>query len=227
VSQRSLRLSLLVFVLCTLAACATSRPQRRFHPATPDEQRQALTAWATVQQRAGSLPASRLLYDAKMASGGAPSVPGTLAVTYDGKAVTLASLTGPFGSRVAEYRDGSVTGEDSKALVVDPDVLRSVLAGAWGGSSAASASVEGCDAGQCVLAWSAEAGRATAVVDLAGVAVLSMDLSGSAGHLLVDYAGDAAPWPAKITVHDEKTGRNLSLKLVAVEPLHAAGSAGR
>ncbi len=160
-----------------------------------------------------------------MASSGAPSVPGTLAVSYDGKAVTLASLTGPFGSRVAEYRDGSVTGEDQKALIVDPDVLRSVLAGAWGGSSVAS--VEGCDAGQCLLAWSAEAGRATAVVDLAGVAVLSMNLSGSAGHLLVDYAGDAAPWPAQITVHDEKTGRNLSLKLVAVEPLRAAGSAER
>ena len=159
-----------------------------------------------------------------MASGGAPSVPGTLAVTYDGKAVTVASLTGPFGSRVAEYRDGAVTGEDRKALVVDPDVLRSVLAGAW---SAGAVSVEGCDAGQCQLGWSAEAGRGTAVIDLAGGGVRSMDLSGSAGHLLVDYTGETAPWPAKITVRDEKSGRNLSLKLIAVEPVRAAGSAGR
>ena len=161
-----------------------------------------------------------------MASSGAPSVPGTLAVSYDGKSVTLASLTGPFGSRVAEYRDGSVTGEDRRALIVDPEVLRSVLAGAWDGGASA-ASVEGCDAGQCLLAWNAETGRGTAVVDLAAVAVLSMNLSGSAGHLLVDYAGDAAPWPARITVRDEKTGRNLSLKLIAVEPLPAAGSAGQ
>ena len=43
---------------------------------------------------------------------GAPSVPGTLAVTYDGTTVRRASLTGPFGSRVAEYDSGRVTGED-------------------------------------------------------------------------------------------------------------------
>ncbi len=225
-SPRPLRLPLLVVLLCTLAACATTRPQRHFDPATPDQRQQALAAWSAAQERAASLPASRLLYDAKMASGGAPSVPGTLAVSYDGKAVTVASLTGPFGSRVAEYRDGTVTGEDRKALVVDPEVLRSVLAGAWS-AGAAPVSVEGCDGGQCQLAWSAAAGRGTAVVELAGGGVRSMDLSGSAGHLLVEYTGETAPWPAKITVSDETSGRNLSLKLVAVEPVHAAGSSGR
>jgi hypothetical protein len=225
-SPRPLRLPLLVVLLCTLAACATTRPQRHFDPATPDQRQQALAAWSAAGERAASLPASRLLYDAKMASGGAPSLPGTLAVSYDGKAVTAASLTGPFGSRVAEYRDGAVTGEDRKALIVDPDVLRSVLAGAWI-AGASPVSVEGCDAGQCLLAWSAEAGSGTAVIDLVGGGVRSMELSGSAGHLLVDYTGDTAPWPAKISVRDEKSGRNLSLKLVAVEPVHAAGSAGR
>jgi hypothetical protein len=145
-------------------------------------------------------------------------------VTYDGKAVTVASLTGPFGSRVAEYRDGTVTGEDKRALVVDPDVLRSVLAGAWSGTSPLS--VEGCDAAQCLLAWTAEAGSGTAFVELAG-GVRSMDLSGAAGHLLVGYAGEARPWPAEITVQDMNSGRHLSLKLVAVEPIRAAGSAGR
>jgi hypothetical protein len=224
-SPRPLRLPLLASLFCALTACATTRPSRHFDPATPGERQQALAAWSAAQERAASLPASRLLYDAKMASGGAPSVPGTLAVSYDGKAVTVASLTGPFGSRVAEYRDGAVTGEDRRALVVDPDVLRAVLAGAWSAGTSL-VSVEGCDAGQCLLAWSAGAGRGTAVVDLAG-GVRSMDLSGSAGHLLVDYAGDAAPWPAKITVRDERSGRNLSLKLVAVEPIHAAGSPGR
>jgi hypothetical protein len=156
-----------------------------------------------------------------MSSGGAPSIPGTLAVFYDGKAVTLASLTGPFGSRVAEYRDGSVTGEDKKALVVDPDVLRSVLAGAPNGSPV---SVEGCDSGECLVSWSAEGGRGTAVLAVTGGAVRSMDLSGLAGHLLVGYAGEASPWPGQITVHDEKSGRSLTLKLVAVEPAAAAGS---
>ena len=54
-----------------------------------------------------------------------------------------------------------------------------------------------------------------------------MDLAGAAGHLLVDYAGDASPWPSRITVRDMKSGRNLALKLVAVEPAGASGSSGR
>jgi hypothetical protein len=218
-SPRCFRLPLLVVLVCAIAACATTRPERRFAPATPEEQARALSAWSAARERATSLAASRLLYDAKMSSGGAPSIPGTLAVSYDGKAVTLASLTGPFGSRVAEYRDGSVTGEDKKALLVDPDVLRSVLAGAPNGSPV---SVEGCDSGECLVSWSTEAGRGTAVLAVVG-GVRSMDLSGSAGHLLVDYSGESSPWPARITIQDEKSGRSLSLKLVAVEP--AAGSA--
>jgi hypothetical protein len=223
-SLRSLRLPLLASLLCALAACATTRSQPELAPATPEQRQQALGVWNAALERAASLSASRLLYDAKMASGAAPSVPGTLAVTYDGKAVTVASLTGPFGSRVAEYRDGTVTGEDKRALVVDPAVLRSVLAGAWSGTSPLS--VEGCDAAQCLLAWTAEAGSGTAFVELAG-GVRSMDLSGAAGHLLVGYAGEARPWPAEITVQDMNSGRHLSLKLVAVEPIRAAGSAGR
>jgi len=159
-----------------------------------------------------------------MSSGGAPSIPGTLAVSYDGETVTLASLTGPFGARVAEYKDGSVTGEDKKALVVDPEVLRSVLAGAPNGSPA---SVDGCDSGECLVSWSAQAGPGTAVVAVVGAAVRSMKLSGSAGHLLVDYSGEASPWPSRITVQDEKSGRSLTLRLVAIEPGGAAASANR
>ena len=222
-SLRSLRLPLLASLLGGLAACATTRPQPELTAATVDQRQQALGIWRAAQERAASLSASRLLYDAKMASGSAPAVPGTLAVTYDGKAVTIASLTGPFGSRVAEYRDGTVTGEDRKALVVDPDVLRSVLAGAWS-SGASPLSVEGCDAAQCLLAWTAEAGRGTALVELGG-GVRSMDLTGAAGHLLVDYSGEAKPWPAGITVRDMTSGRHLSLKLVAVEPIQSAGTA--
>jgi hypothetical protein len=127
---------------------------------------------------------------------------------------------------VAEYRDGSVTGPDSKALIVDPDVLRSVLAGAWN-AGAAPVSVEGCEAGQCLLAWSVETGRASAVLDVAASAVRSMNVSGGAGHLSVEYPGEAAPWPARITVREEKSGRSLALKLIAVEPVVGRGSAGR
>lgn len=224
-SLRAARLPLLASLLCGLSACATTRPQPPFGPATPEQRQQALGIWSAAQERAASLSASRLLYDAKMGSGAAPSVPGTLAVTYDGKAVAAASLTGPFGARVAEYRDGAVTGEDRKALVVDPDVLRSVLAGAWSSASSPIA-IDGCDAAQCILKFDSEAGRGTALLDLGG-GVRSMDLSGAAGHLVVDYAGEAKPWPPRITVRDMNSGRHLSLKLVAVEPIQAAGNSGR
>lgn len=159
-----------------------------------------------------------------MASGGAPAVPGTLAVTYDGKTVVVASLTGPFGSRVAEYRSGSVTGQDQKALVVDPAALRAVLAGAW---SRGVPSVRGCDAGDCLLAWKEEDVGVTAVLDVAAARVRSMDLAGSPGRLAVDYSGEAEPWPGRVAVRDESSGRRLTLKLVAVEPMGAAGSTGR
>ena len=102
-------------LLALVTGCATTRPSRTFPPASADDARRTLAAWTAVRERAASLPASRLLYDAKLGTGGAPSVPGTLAVVYDGAAIVTASLTGPFGSKIAEYRDGTLTGQDRRA----------------------------------------------------------------------------------------------------------------
>ena len=219
-----LRLFAAALPLAVLAACTTTRPARRFSPASDTEAREALAAWQALLERAGTLPASRLLYDARMSRNGAPAVPGTFAVTYDGRAVVTASLTGPFGSRVAEYRDGRVTGEDRAALLIQPEAMRAVLAGgAWPGVVP---SVEGVDGGQARLAFEPGGGaRVSVVLDLATQAPVSLDVEAPDGHLLVDYAGAADPWPARVDAREETTNRRVSLKLLAVE--NAAGGSGR
>lgn len=203
-----------VVSLCVLAACATTRPARRFAPASREESAEALAAWRATLERAASLPAARLLYDARVARGGAPPVPGTLAVTYDGRAVVSASLTGPFGSRIAEYRDGRVTGEDRSALLVEPEAMRAVLAGAWNG---AAPSVEGMDAGDVLLAFEAERSSVRVVLDVARRVPVSLEIEGGGGHLVVNYGGDADPWPSRVDASEETAHRRVTLKLLAVE----------
>lgn len=222
-NARRLRLLALLPPLLALAACATTaKASRHFVPATDEDEREALAAWTAVRDRAAALAPSRLLYDAKLSAGGVASVPGTLAVTYDGSTVVTASLTGPFGSRIAEYAGGTVTGEDRKAFVVDPEALRAVLAGTWNGASPV---VEGRDGAECQLAWKgSDATRVVAILDLEHRNVVSMELSGRAGNLTVAYSGSPDPWPGRIALRDEKTGRSLTLKLVAVEPTGAGGS---
>lgn len=226
-TARGFRLFAGALSFCALAACATQRPTRRFAPASADEAREALAAWSLVRERAASLPASRILYDARVWADATPAVSGTLAVTYDGTAVVAASLTGPFGSRIAEYRNGAVTGQGRQAFVVDPAALRAVLAGAWNGASGESPSVEGFDAGQSLLAFDAGGTRVLAVLDVASRSVVSMDITDRSGRLLVDYTGEASPWPAGITVRDEETRKRLALKFVASEPIGRGGSSGR
>jgi hypothetical protein len=227
--------SLLFALVVLLTACAGGGVLRRFGPAGPEDVRQALAAWTSAQQRADSLPPSRLLYDARLGTSGLPSVPGTLAVTYGGGRVRTASLTGPFGSRVAEYREGEgnhegvgvITGEDRKAFVVDPDALRSVLAGVWRGSpEVAAPTVAGRDGADCLLTWSGDANayRAEAVLDIASQRLRSLALSGMGGRLSISYAGEFRPWPERIALKEESSGRSLSLSLIATEPLEGVAS---
>jgi hypothetical protein len=207
-----------------LAACATTTARaRHFGPGTPEQTREALVAWQASADRASALPPARLMYDARVSSGGAPAVPGTLAVTYDGRTVVSASLTGPFGSRIAEYREGTVTGEDRRALVVDPEALRAVLAGTWDGQSP---KVEGFDGAQALLGFEAEGAQVLLVLDVATHSPVSLDVEGRGGHLVVEYSGEPNPWPAHLTVREETTRRRLVLKLLAVEAA-GTGSAGR
>ena len=205
--------------LLLLPACATRTAARTFSPASEEQKSEALAALVAVQQKAASLPASRLLYDAHMSPGKGPAVPGTLAVTYDGRDIARASLTGPFGSRVAQYDAGAVTGEDRQALVVEPGALRAVLAGSWPGEPSL---VEGCDGDDCLLVWSARV-QVSAVVDRRVQRVRSIILEGDRGRLEVRYEGEADPWPERLAAREERSGRSLKLKLVAKEA-SASGS---
>jgi hypothetical protein len=200
------------------AACASRRAARHFPPPTEAQKQEALAAVAAAQERAASLMASRLLYDARMSPGKGPAVPGTLAVIYDGRDVTRASLTGPFGKRVAEYDAGSVTGEERQALVVEPGALRAVLSGAWPGVPS---SVEGCGEGECLVVWTPAPGGRVAVsgvVDQRAARLRSLLLEGDRGTLSVTYDGEADPWPGRIGAVEERSGRSLKLHLVAREP---------
>ncbi len=196
-----------------LSACATGAAARRFTPPGENDERETVEATAAAERRAGELPASRLLYDARMSGGGAPAVPGTLAVTYDGANVRKASLSGPFGSKVAEYDAGRITGEDQRALVVDPAALRAVLAGAWPGPPS---SIEGCDGDDCLAVWDAPV-HVTATVDRRQRRLDSLAIATRTGRLTVTYGGSASPWPERILAREEPSGRSLKLSLVAVE----------
>lgn len=149
-----------------------------------------------------------------MGSSGLPSVPGTLAVTYDGRRIVTASLTGPFGAHIADYREGAVTGQDKRAFVVDPDALRAVLAGVWTGAPSA---VAGRDGNDCLLTWDG-AHRVEAVLDVREQRLGALILSGNGGSLRVSYSGRIDPWPERIALKDRRTGRSLSLELLAIEP---------
>jgi hypothetical protein len=201
-----------------LAACATrGGAARHFTPASEAQKDETQTALTAAQERAASLPASRLLYDARISPGTGPAVPGTLAVTYDGSEVERASLTGPFGKRVAEYDAGAVTGEDRQALVVDPGALRAVLSGAWPGEPA---SVEGCDGDECLVVWRPSgSGRiaVSALVDRRERRLRSLILDGDRGKLVVMYEGAVDPWPQRVAAREERSGRGLKLVLVGRE----------
>ena len=212
-----------VGLLMVSGGCATRRAAASFTPASEEQARQALDAWSSIRRRGDALAPARLLYDAKMSNQGAPSVPGTLAVTYDGSDVTRASLTGPFGKPVAEYANGAITGGGSRPFPIDPRVLKSVLAGEWPGDPS---SVAGCDGTSCLLQFPGPI-RADAVVDRAEARLVSLRITGEAGALSVTYGGAApAPWPERVAVEDERNSRRLALHLVASEPGSVAPPGG-
>jgi len=224
-SRAALRLAPALCLTLTLAACASTggAAKQNFQPVNEAVSREALDAWDHIRARVSELPSSRLLYDAKIGKGSVPAVPGTLAVTYTDGQIRRASLTGPFGSRIAEFAGGSLTGEDRQAFVVDPEALRSVLAGTWPGTPNA---VEGCDGQACLLVWDGTP-RVSAVVDRIAQETRSLSLEGQGGRLVATYSGAATPWPERIGITEERSERTLALKLVAVERQGTVPGSGR
>lgn len=218
-SVRPLTRLLLPAALLVLSACAGAPGNRAFPPATAADTGQALESWGAARARADTLLPSRLLYDAHMGKGGVTPVPGTLAVTYDRDRVLSANLTGPFGSRIADYAQGTVNAKDEGAVAIDPDALRSILAGVWPGAPSRIAGRNGTD---CLLVWDAPY-AVSAVLDLTENRLRSIRITGNAGLLEVSYSGTVSPWPEKIAIRDAKSGRSLTLALLAVEPSRVEG----
>lgn len=141
-------------------------------------------------------------------------VPGTLAVRESPLGFE-ASLTGPFGSPVATYREGALRGDGIRPLVLAPAELRALLAGVW---KAAEPEIRGVGQGDALLAWGGEE-QVEGILDLARARFKSLRVTRAEGEIVATYAGEFDPWPARIDVVEAETGHRLQLKLLARERL--------
>jgi hypothetical protein len=201
----------LALLACLLAASCASRGQRVFGAAAQEDARLALEAWTRAVARADALGAARLLYEGRV-SQGPFRISGTLAVRAEANTIE-ATLTGPFGSPLAQYSGGALRGEGLRPVVIPPLQMRWLLAGVW---EADAPSVEGIDAGDALLRWRG-AEQVEGVLDVAAARFKSLEVSRGQGKILATYAGAAAPWPERIEIEDTASGGKLRLTLVAVE----------
>lgn len=191
--------------------CA-GRPRPRFGPAGPQEIQLARTAWEEALERSYGLPSAKLLYDARLVQG-LLQVPGTLAVS-ERAGLLEATLSGPFGGTVAQYRDGALRGEGIRPLAIEPEDLRSILAGVWRKGTPLVAGFEGSDA---LLRWDSPE-EAEAVLDVKARRLRWLRVSRPEGVLLATYSGELAPWPEHVELADLGSGYKLRLRLIANEP---------
>lgn len=195
-----------------LAIGCAARPTRRFEPAGPEEARRALAAWEVALERSDGLPSAKLLYDASLVQG-LLRASGTLAVS-ERPGFLQATLAGPFGTTVAQYRDGALRGEGIRPLSIAPEDLRAILAGVW---RKGTPFVAGSEGGDALLRWE-EPDRAEAVLDTGTARLRSLTVSRPDGELLARYSGALDPWPEQIELTDIGSGNKLRLTLIAKEP---------
>ena len=60
------------------------------------------------------------------------------------------------------------------------------------------------------------------MLDLQERRLRSLSLSGGGGILSVSYTGRVQPWPERIALKEDRSGRSLALSLIATEPLAEA-----
>lgn len=205
------------FVLGFASAC-TSTPRtvpRALAPANDALKARVLAAWDEALRRADSLGPARLLYDAKFGRG-AVKLPGTLTVYAGLESLTL-KAAGPFGVEVGSYDEGTYRAKGAEAAFLDPAVLRGVLAGVWRGGTP---EVSGADSEEGLLRWSEAGGvAAEARLDLSAAHLRSLEVRGRSGEISAEFSGSFDPWPEEILLLDQKSGRSLKLKRVAVEAI--------
>jgi hypothetical protein len=211
------RLAFVVSALLSLTWACRSRPAP-FRPAGAEDARRALDSWQNALARADSLPAARLLYDARL-SEGLIKFPGTLAVNAQADRLE-ATLTGPFGTPLARYGSGVLEGKGMRAIPLDAEELRAVLAGVW----RATPEIAGARGNQVLLRFAGER-PVEAVLDVAEGRLDSLHISRPEADLVATYEGARDPWPEKISVEDRRSGRRVDLTLVAKEPADSAPAA--
>jgi hypothetical protein len=203
------RLFLLVSTLISLTWSCTTRPAA-FRPAGAEDARRALDAWQNALDRADTLPAARLLYDARL-SEGLVKFPGTLAVNAQPDRLE-ATLTGPFGSPLARFESGVLEGKGLRPIPLDAEELRAVLAGVW----RATPEIAGARGDQVLIRFPG-ARPVEGVLDVSRGCLESLHISRAEADLVATYDGARDPWPEKITLEDRRTGRRVQLTLLAKE----------
>ena len=134
-----------------------------------------------------------------------------------GREGLTARATGPFGGEVGSYEGGTFKGKQGETYLLDPELLRGVLAGVWRGGPPSVAGADGTDG---LLRWEAAGGVvAEGVLDLAHARLRSLSVRGPKGELSIEFAGEFDPWPEVVALADLRSGSSLKLRRVAVEPL--------
>ncbi len=205
---------ILLFLAGPLSIGCAARAPRAFEPAGAEEAARALAAWQEALNRADLLGPARLLYDARLVQG-ILHLPGTLAVTQRPGHLE-ATLAGPFGKTVARYQDGALQGEEIQQLAVEPEELRSLLAGVWKSATPQVAGVHGADA---LLKWEGS-GEIAAVLDLPRSRLRTLTIARPQGEISAAYSGEFAPWPERIEIEEARSGNKLRLVLIGREPLN-------
>ncbi|MBC8647051.1 MAG: hypothetical protein H7X85_07800 [Thermoanaerobaculia bacterium] len=170
-----------------------------------------LAAWSQALERADSLGASRLLYDARIIQG-LLHVPGTLSVTQAPGQLD-ATLAGPFGNVLARYTDGALGGDGIRPLRVAPEDLRSLLAGVWRKGTPRVAGVAGEEG---LLSWD-DPEPAEAVLDVDAAQLRSLKVAAGEGTLEARYSGEFTPWPTRLELEDARSGNRLRLTMLGHE----------
>lgn len=214
-SARPLAAAFSALILGVACASHPGPAPRTFPPADEALAVRALGAWSEAIQRADSLPPSRLLYDARFGKGSVRA-PGNLAVVARPDSVT-AKATGPLGGELGEYEDGTFHGKNGESYLLDPELLRGVLAGVWRGGLPA---VAGAAGEEVLLRWRESGGVVVeGVFELAGARLRSLVVRGPRGEVSVEFSGAFDPWPEGVRLSDARSGRSLKLRLVVVEGL--------
>jgi len=203
----------LLLLAGSLAAGCAARAPRVFGPARTEVAARAMEAWREALDRSERLGAARLLYDARLAQG-ILKLHGTLAVLQR-PGYLEATLAGPFGKTLARYEEGALRGEGIKPLAVEPEELRSLLAGVWKKGTPCVAGTEGEEA---LLRWEGPDG-VEAVLDVPRARLRTLTIARPEGEISAAYSGEFTSWPERIEIEQMGSGNKLRLVLIAREPL--------